>query len=164
MPKPRGLPETVRMRHDEHYVDALTNSAGTPVGRIIPIDQLDPNPNQPRQVPASTTVGDQAECGKALDELGAPRGDDQVAGQRDVGARAGRDPIDPCDHRLRQARQRPDERVPAFLDGFAKIDRLAGRDRAVVQILPRAKAASGPGEDDDPRVAQIGERPSMTVA
>ena len=49
MPK-RGLPQTVRMRHDEHYVEALTSSAGTPVGRMVPIDQLDPNPNQPRQV------------------------------------------------------------------------------------------------------------------
>ena len=34
----RGLPETVRMRHDEHYVEALTASAGTPVGRMVPID------------------------------------------------------------------------------------------------------------------------------
>jgi ParB family chromosome partitioning protein len=38
------------MRHDEHYVDALTSSAGSPVGRIVSIDQLDANPNQPRQV------------------------------------------------------------------------------------------------------------------
>src|SRR5581483_4414847 len=46
----RGLPETVTMRHDEHYVEALAASAGTPIGRLIPIDQIDPNPNQPRQV------------------------------------------------------------------------------------------------------------------
>src|ERR1700687_2457874 len=38
------------MRHDEHYVDALAASAGTPIGRLIPIDQIDPNPNQPRPV------------------------------------------------------------------------------------------------------------------
>src|SRR5258707_9184421 len=38
------------MRHDEHYVDALAASAGAPIGRLIPIDQIDPNPNQPRQV------------------------------------------------------------------------------------------------------------------
>ena len=50
MPKPRGLPSSVRMRHDEHYVDALTSSAGTPIGRLVKIDELDPNPNQPRQV------------------------------------------------------------------------------------------------------------------
>ena len=49
MPK-RGLPSTVRMRHDEHYVEALTSSAGAPIGRLVTIDELDPNPNQPRQV------------------------------------------------------------------------------------------------------------------
>ena len=49
MPK-RGLPATVRMRHDEHYVEALTSSAGSPIGRMVPIDLIDPNPNQPRQV------------------------------------------------------------------------------------------------------------------
>src|SRR3970040_414157 len=46
----RGLPESVRMRHDEHYVEALASSAGAPIGRVVPIDQVDPNPNQPRQV------------------------------------------------------------------------------------------------------------------
>ena len=30
------------MRHDEHYVEALAASAGTPVGRMIPIDQSIP--------------------------------------------------------------------------------------------------------------------------
>lgn len=38
------------MRHDEHYVDALAASSGAPVGRMVPIEQLDPNPDQPRQV------------------------------------------------------------------------------------------------------------------
>src|SRR5262249_60326360 len=38
------------MRHDEHYVEALAASAGTPVGRMVAIEQIDPNPNQPRQV------------------------------------------------------------------------------------------------------------------
>ena len=36
MPR-RGLPETISMRHDEHYVEALAASAGTPIGRLIPI-------------------------------------------------------------------------------------------------------------------------------
>ena len=30
----RGLPLSLKMRHDEHYVDALTNSEGTPIGRL----------------------------------------------------------------------------------------------------------------------------------
>ena len=53
------------MRHDEHYVDALTSSAGTPIGRVITIDQLDPNPNQPRQV-----MGDLSELMASIAEKG----------------------------------------------------------------------------------------------
>ncbi|HEY2431440.1 MAG TPA: ParB/RepB/Spo0J family partition protein [Vicinamibacterales bacterium] len=61
----RGLPSTVRMRHDEHYVDALTSSAGAPIGRLIAIDELDPNPNQPRQV-----MGDLSELMASIAEKG----------------------------------------------------------------------------------------------
>ena len=64
MPK-RGLPETVRMRHDEHYVEALASSAGSPIGRMVPIDQIDPNPNQPRQV-----MGDLSELMASIAEKG----------------------------------------------------------------------------------------------
>jgi len=61
----RGLPETVRMRHDSHYVEALTSSAGTPIGRMVGIDQIDANPNQPRQV-----MGDLSELMASIAEKG----------------------------------------------------------------------------------------------
>jgi ParB family transcriptional regulator, chromosome partitioning protein len=61
----RGLPVSIAMRHDEHYVEALAASAGTPVGRMIPIDQVDPNPHQPRQV-----MGDLAELIASIAEKG----------------------------------------------------------------------------------------------
>ena len=61
----RGLPETVRMRHDAHYVETLTASAGAPVGRMIPIEHIDPNPNQPRQV-----MGDLSELIASVKEQG----------------------------------------------------------------------------------------------
>lgn len=61
----RGLPDTVRMRHDEHYVEALAASAGTPIGRLVPIDQIEPNPNQPRQV-----MGDLSELMASIAEKG----------------------------------------------------------------------------------------------
>lgn len=61
----RGLPQTVRMRHDAHYVDALAASSGAPVGRMIPIDQIDPNPDQPRQV-----MGDLSELMASIAEKG----------------------------------------------------------------------------------------------
>ena len=61
----RGLPETIRMRHDEHYVESLAASAGQPVGKIVPIDLLDPNPNQPRQA-----MGDLSELIASVAEKG----------------------------------------------------------------------------------------------
>ena len=53
------------MRHDEHYVEALAASAGTPVGRMVPIELIDPNPNQPRQV-----MGDLSELMASIAEKG----------------------------------------------------------------------------------------------
>ena len=64
MPR-RGLPRAVKMRHDEHYVEALAASSGTPIGRMIPIDQVDPNPDQPRQV-----MGDLSELMASITEKG----------------------------------------------------------------------------------------------
>jgi ParB family transcriptional regulator, chromosome partitioning protein len=61
----RGLPETVRMRHDEHYVEALAASAGAPIGRMVPIEQIDPNPAQPRQM-----MGDLSELVASIVEKG----------------------------------------------------------------------------------------------
>jgi ParB family chromosome partitioning protein len=53
------------MRHDEHYVDALATSAGTPIGRIVAIEQIEPNPHQPRQV-----MGDLSELIASIHEKG----------------------------------------------------------------------------------------------
>lgn len=61
----RGLPVSLKMRHDEHYVDALTNSAGSPIGRLVPIDLIEPNPDQPRQV-----MGDLSELMSSISEKG----------------------------------------------------------------------------------------------
>ena len=61
----RGLPNTLRMRHDEHYVEALAASAGAPIGRMVSIELLDPNPDQPRQV-----MGDLSELMASIAEKG----------------------------------------------------------------------------------------------
>jgi ParB family chromosome partitioning protein len=53
------------MRHDQHYVEALAASAGEPVGRMVAIDLLDPNPNQPRLV-----MGDLSELMASVTEKG----------------------------------------------------------------------------------------------
>jgi ParB family transcriptional regulator, chromosome partitioning protein len=61
----RGLPAGLSMRHDAHYVDELTQSTTTHVGRMIPIDKLDANPDQPR-----TEIGDLTELTASIREKG----------------------------------------------------------------------------------------------
>ncbi len=61
----RGLPITLKMRHDAHYVDALASSAGSPIGRLVGIELIDPNPDQPRQV-----MGDLSELKASIAEKG----------------------------------------------------------------------------------------------
>ena len=53
----RGLPMRVKMRHDTHFVEELTARHETPVGRMVPLSAIEPDPGQPR-----STMGD-------LDEL-----------------------------------------------------------------------------------------------
>ena len=61
----RGLPSGVRMRHDAHYVEELAGQRPTPIGRLIPVEQLDPNPDQPR-----VEIGDLAELTDSIRERG----------------------------------------------------------------------------------------------
>jgi ParB family chromosome partitioning protein len=53
------------MRHDLHFVEQLGRPSGTPVGRLIPIEDIEPNPNQPRQA-----VGDLADLIASIREKG----------------------------------------------------------------------------------------------
>src|SRR5437016_3303793 len=53
------------MRHDAHYVEELTQTGPSQVGRMIPIDKLDPNPGQPR-----TELGDLKELTASIREKG----------------------------------------------------------------------------------------------
>ena len=82
----RGLPETMRMRHEAHYVETLSASSGRPIGRMVPIERLDPNPEQPRQL-----MGDLTELKASIAEKGIieplivrPRGERYgiIAGER----------------------------------------------------------------------------------
>jgi len=48
VPIKRGLPSTLKMRHDRHYVEELASLRGAPIGKMIAIEKLEPNPQQPR--------------------------------------------------------------------------------------------------------------------
>lgn len=61
----RGLPAGVRMRHDAHYVEELAERQPQTIGRLIPIDQLDPNPEQPR-----VEIGDLTELTASIKDKG----------------------------------------------------------------------------------------------
>lgn len=61
----RGLPSGLRMRHDAHYVEELAQHRPTPVGRMIALDKLDPNPDQPR-----VEIGDLTELTASIIEKG----------------------------------------------------------------------------------------------
>ena len=64
-PRRVGLPETLRMRHDNHYVDQLARPGGDPIGRMIPVEEIEANPDQPRQ-----EIGDLSELVASVREKG----------------------------------------------------------------------------------------------
>jgi len=53
------------MKHDLHYVDELFHDNVGAVGRYIPVDQIRPNPSQPRQI-----IGDLSELINSIKEKG----------------------------------------------------------------------------------------------
>ena len=65
MSKRIGLPVTLKMRHDAHYVESLTSYSGAAVGRMIPVDKIRPNPDQPRKA-----LGDLRELSDSIKEKG----------------------------------------------------------------------------------------------
>ena len=61
----RGLPTGLQMRHDAHYVEELSHHRPAQLGRMIPLDKLDPNPEQPR-----VDFGDLTELTASIAEKG----------------------------------------------------------------------------------------------
>jgi ParB family chromosome partitioning protein len=53
------------MRHDAHYVEELTRYSGAAVGRMIPVEKIHPNPEQPRKA-----LGDLRELTDSIREKG----------------------------------------------------------------------------------------------
>ena len=60
----KGLPSDIKMRHDSHYVEELSRTQRS-VGKIIPINQIEPNPDQPR-----TEIGDLTELVGSIKQKG----------------------------------------------------------------------------------------------
>jgi len=60
----RGLPTGIKMRHDAHYVEELARTYRS-IGRIIPIEKIAPNPEQPR-----VDIGDLTELTESIKQNG----------------------------------------------------------------------------------------------
>lgn len=63
--KKRGLPSRVRMRHDTHFVEAIATRHETPVGKMVPLSEVEPDPKQPR-----TSMGELGELAASIQEKG----------------------------------------------------------------------------------------------
>ena len=61
----RGLPPRVKMRHDTHFVEELAARHVEPVGRMLALSALEPDPDQPR-----TTMGDLSELAASIIDKG----------------------------------------------------------------------------------------------
>jgi len=46
--KRSGLPDTIVMRHDDHFVDLISTRVSGPRMRMLPLGKIDPNPQQAR--------------------------------------------------------------------------------------------------------------------
>lgn len=60
----RGLPTDIKMRHDAHYVEEFVKTHRS-IGKIIPINQIEPNPEQPR-----VEIGDLTELSSSIKQKG----------------------------------------------------------------------------------------------
>ena len=112
MSKRIGLPVTLKMRHDAHYVETLTSFSGASIGRMIPTDKIRPNPDQPRKA-----LGDLRELTDSIREKGVlepllvrfvPREDTYyiISGERRYHASQGRRPARAALHRENRRRRR----------------------------------------------------------
>lgn len=63
--KKTGLPDDVTMRHDNHYVDLIEEKVYGPRIRMLPINKIDPSPNQAR-----TELGNIEELMASINEKG----------------------------------------------------------------------------------------------
>ncbi len=61
----RGLPKRAGMRHTSHFVEELTSRNETPVGKMVPLSAVEPDPGQPR-----STMGDLRELASSIKDKG----------------------------------------------------------------------------------------------
>src|SRR5258705_489020 len=99
--------------------------------------------DEPRERPRARGIRHQAQLAERLYETGRAGGDDQIAGDRDIGAGAGSDAVHRRDHGHGEAAQGRDEWRVVFFNGFAEIDGRGTRSHGpIVEVLARAEATA----------------------
>ncbi len=63
--KKRGLPGRVKMRHRSHFVEELTTRNEEPIGKMVSLAGIEPDPTQPR-----SSMGDLSELAKSIRDKG----------------------------------------------------------------------------------------------
>lgn len=60
----KALPLSLKMRHDAHYVEEISKNHRV-IGRVLPLDKIEPNPEQPR-----VEIGDLTDLTASIKEKG----------------------------------------------------------------------------------------------
>jgi len=159
--------ELVRLRHQVGVVERFPNEApslglvrGERLGRKRKPAGAS-GTDQPWQEPGAPAIGDEADLGEGLHEARRARRQYDVAGERDIGAGAGRDAVDGGNYRERQRAQLAHERVVIGVERAPEHGCLAVCGHALAQILSGAEGAAGAGQQERAAVAillGLGER------
>ena len=102
-----------------------------------------------RQEPGAARIRHQADARECLHEARRARRQHDVAGERHVGAGAGRDPVHGGNDREGKCAQFSHQRIVEILQGMAERRRLAGAE-AIGEVLAGAEAAARAGEQQRP--------------
>ena len=159
--------QRVRLRHQLAVVERFPNQS--PCFRLVGAKRLGGEgkracaggTNESRQQPRAAAIGNEPDLGEGLDEARRARRQNDVAGERDVGAGAGGDAVDRGNDRKRQGAQLAHERIVIAVERTSEDDGFAVLVQPLVQILPGAERAAGAGEQERAAVAvvlRLGER------
>src|SRR5688572_17618840 len=113
--------------------------------------------HQPGEKSAAAGIGHQPDIDEGLDELGVRGGNDQVAGQRDVGSRPRGGAVYPTDHRLRQGPDGPHDRIVGAAQVLGEVHHAAAfAGHRFGQILAGTEGPARAGQVDAPERTIIG--------